>query len=505
MRRARRWGYVLTSAVAVAGIAYIAWGPLRRWLKKQGLRWNEYQSQAEYTASQRRASSSVAREVDDQRLLATAGYGSTQVPPAVAAAFQVFRQQYETNKKTMAATVVSLCGLLQHRLERFFDIDGIIRKLRSGSNATESSAASESTDERATEMLWKQLTILSLTRVLTAAYVYCLLQGLVCVQVNLLGRYLSLATALARSERTRNSAGVTRPLPSEQELLAELLALPGASQAQPTRQVQRTYLRLGRKLGDANFLETLVTAKLMQSVRDELDGRNWDLQTPLRVGDLAAFWERVWSRLEQHRNNHDFLEDVSENICEQDTNAMGSPPLAESVLRFDDVPYRKGLWMTSILQQLVQTSRQSLVEQLRLETLPPETSHQRTTVLAEAAFSDAASDTAFQQAALQLHALLDETLDVIDSLDFVEFLEAIFDGVWRQMMRDLERTLASPEVDASLALLKWLPKCASTSRQVFADESYLRAAREAPTFERFAALVFLSGEKEASPPIADET
>ncbi|KAF6000597.1 hypothetical protein F1559_002527 [Cyanidiococcus yangmingshanensis] len=323
------------------------------------------------------------------------------VPSSVTSAFQVFRQQYETNKRTMTATILSLCGLLQNRLERFFDTDGIIRKLRSESTAITSrdAASSSCTEERAIQTLWKQLTVLSLTRVLASAYVYCLLQALVCIQVNLLGRYLSLATALARSERYGRRPDSSSPLPTEAALLTELLALPGASQAQPLRQVQRAYLRVARKLGEVNFLETLVTRKLMRAMRSELDERDWDLQTSLRVSDLASLWHGACCRLEKCQDIQAVAVDTTQRVDDIETKQLSPSAEEHSATPVHEREHRKGLWMASILQQLVQESRQSLVvELLRSEQMSTETGSPRFETHTELASRASVTDTSLQQA-----------------------------------------------------------------------------------------------------------
>lgn len=505
MRRARRWTYYLTGAVAVAGLGYLAWRPLRRWLTKKEAEWKLWSAWSGVTSPQTHSLGTIVQSgaAGDPSGTATS---DEEASSAVVSAFQVFRQQYETNKRTMTATIVSLGGLLQQRLERFFDTAGIIRKLRAHTEDTSCNdrPSEDPTTGHSTQLLWKQLTVLSLTRVLASAYVYCLLQALVCVQVNLLGRYLSLAAALAKSERyerRERRSSVQHSLPTEKELLTELLALPGANLEQPMRQVQRAYLRLARKLGDVEFLETLITENIMRRVQHELEERRWDLQTPLQIHDLASLWEsarRCLCRREADSQAPSHPGTDGEAHAEK---ASGSASHASMSYHLETSVSPNGLWMASVLEHLIQATRQSLFEQLHADQLltgPP-----RGDVEAHGAgprTQHTLRGTAAQQAALQLNALLDETLDVIDSMDFAEFAEAIFDAVWRQMLADLEQTRASRDPNPSLALLQWLPKCAATSRQVFVDENYQHVARNQPVCERFAALVFLSGEKEGDAP-----
>lgn len=424
----------------------------------------------------------------------------------------MLREQYDANLRAARRTVSALLPTLEARLARVFDTEGVVRKLRAGGGHSrrersdggddrnenegdddghqqqqqqESGAAAGgrgSSEEQLTAaekaQLWRELTALTLSRLVAAAFALCLLNLLATLQISLLGRYVGLATTLEHEHEREHPE---QTLPSELALLAAMLELPGG---RPSRAVQTAYMRAARTLTDPAFLEAHLARRIRGAVLDELAHGSVDLRTQLTPRDLTHLLTRVTRRVQ--RTSGDGNEEQREEEQEQQE--------------------QNNDWMITLVFALLEQAAAASAAATSLAT-----------------GSHAQQRGARADERRQLAALLDETRDLVDSADFVEAAARSLDSILSLIASECAAQAATPsdaadgrspgsdtgaETEAAkaeraanaqqhaLPLAKWLPKCSTTAQRVLSATEFVAAAHAGTAVDHFAALVFLSGEKE---------
>ncbi|KAK4537265.1 hypothetical protein CDCA_CDCA11G3290 [Cyanidium caldarium] len=446
-RRTLLWVAAATAVVAVGAGAVYEWWWRRRRRRRQSLRWPAEGDSGDAVAAREVTAGSLQRSGAGSRVDA-----------------QLLREQYEANRRALRSTVLGLRSLVQARVDRYFDTEGVVRELR----ALPDGDAPNVEEKRA--RLWEELVVLSLARLAAAAYAWCALNVLTCVQVNLLGRYVGLAAALERERPPSDSAAA---LPSDAALLQELLALP---HGKPCRAVQAAYLRAARLLCDASFFDEHIGRRLVATTRAVMQQQGLDLHTPLTALQLGEAWQAVCAQVGRASQQPQPPPAATGDRGEATTLAAETH---EWLIEWLDALLRHAQAQAGVTGEV---SSGNDGEPATDDTIAPE------------------PRTPPRHNRQQLAALLDETRDLIDSLDFLDTTHHIMDALLQRVLEALAAdagpapsTVTSAE---SLPLAKWLPACARVSRRLFTDDAFFDAVCSDGALDHFGALVFVSGEKE---------